>query len=453
MDEQIETLLKQMTLEEKVSLLAGADQWRTVAIPRLGIPSLKMTDGPAGARGDDEPSGPTSASFPCGTALGATWNVELVAAVGRVLAEECRSKAAQLLLAPTVNIQRSPLAGRNFECYSEDPLLSGRLATAYIRGLQSEGVGACIKHFVCNESEYERRSMSSQVSERPLREIYFRPFEMAIHDAKPWSIMSSYNRVNGVFASESTYTLLDILKGEWGFDGMVVSDWWGTYGPDAVKGGLDVEMPGPARWMGHPALEAVRSGAVSEQFIDDKVRRILRTLDRVGLFDHPDRGVEHAIDRLETQSLARQAADEAIVLLKNDRAVLPLDPKIRSIAVIGESAQWALPMGGGSIRVTPHHVVTPLQAIRDRAGESIRVDYALGCAMHRDLPLFDKTWLAGDMTLEYFGNRALKGDPVHTEATSKMELIWVGDTTRHVRLGGILGAPERNFCCSADRQL
>src|SRR5512135_36999 len=188
MDEKIDALLEQMTLEEKLSMLAGADTWLTVPVKRLGIPSIKTTDGPMGARGADDASGPTSACFPCGVALGATWNPELVERVGQALAEETQAKGAHILLAPTVNVHRSPLAGRNFECYSEDPYLIARMATAYITGLQSKGVGACIKHFVCNDSEFERKSIDSIVDERTLREIYLRPFQVALRDAKPWAL-------------------------------------------------------------------------------------------------------------------------------------------------------------------------------------------------------------------------------------------------------------------------
>jgi beta-glucosidase len=261
--EKIEVLMAQMTLEEKISMLAGADFWHTVPINRLGIPSIRVTDGPIGARGTSLQSGVTSACFPCGTALAATWNSEIVKRVGEALAEETKAKGAHILLAPTVNIHRAPLAGRNFECYSEDPYLTARMAIAYITGLQSKGVGACIKHFVCNDAEFERMSMSSEVDERSLREIYLRPFELAIREAKPWSVMSSYNRINGVYASENPYTLLDILKGEWGFDGIVISDWYGSYSPNAARGGLDLEMPGPARWMGDKAMAEVKQGNLS----------------------------------------------------------------------------------------------------------------------------------------------------------------------------------------------
>ncbi len=449
MNSRIEALIEALTPEEKISLLAGADMWRTAAIPRLGIPALKMTDGPIGARGDDAPGGPTSACFPCGAALAATWNPELVERVGRALGAETRAKGAQILLAPTVNIHRSPLAGRNFECYSEDPYLTARLAIAYIRGVQSQGVGACIKHFVCNDSEFERRSISSEVSERPLREIYLRPFQLALREARPWAVMSSYNRVNGVHASENDYLLKEILKGEWGFDGIVMSDWWGTYSRRVVRGGLDLEMPGPARWMGKPAREALRGGAVSAATIDDKVRRLLLTLERTGLFDRPELPAEQGIDRPEHRQLAREAAGEAIVLLKNDRAVLPLDAaSAKSIAVIGANAKWASIMGGGSTRVWPHYVISPLDAIRERVGAE-RAPFAPGAPIHRKLPLFDAHLLARPFTLEYFANRDLSGEPCRVETTVKPELGWNGDplpglqaANFSARLSGTFAVPE-----------
>lgn len=449
MNKDIEALIGQMSLEEKISLLAGADTWRTVAIERLGIPALKTTDGPMGARGEDTPDGPTSACFPCGTALGATWNPELVERVAGALAEEVKSKGAHILLAPTVNIHRSPLAGRNFECYSEDPYLTARMAIAYIRGLQNQGVGACIKHFVCNDSEYERHSMSSQVDERPLREIYMRPFELAIREAKPWAVMSAYNRVNGTFACENDHTLKEILKGEWGFDGLLMSDWLGTYDSNVVKGGLDLEMPGPARWMGTHALEAAKKGEVSQEEIDDKVRRLLRTLLRAGVFENPAPVPELALDKPEHRRLAREAAAKAIVLLKNEKRVLPLDERrLRTIAVIGENAKWASIAGGGSVRVWPHYVVSPLAAIQHRAREAT-VRYALGCSIRKSTPLFDTNWLTGPLILHYFANNELKGEAVHAEKTIKPELVWFGDKASYidpsnfsVRLTGTFAVPE-----------
>ena len=260
MNRNIEALVAEMTLAEKTTLLAGVDMWHTAHLHHLNIPALKVTDGPNGARGADGNQGPSSAAFPVGVAVAATWNTELARRLGAALAAETKAKGAHMLLAPTVNLHRSPLAGRNFETYGEDPYLSGRLASAYIQGLQGEGVGACIKHLVCNDSEFERFTISSDVDERALRELYLTPFRMAIAGAAPWAVMSAYNRVNGTYASEHAYLLRDILKGEWGFDGMVISDWYGTYSGEVAAAGLDLEMPGPARHMG--ANAAARPPAV-----------------------------------------------------------------------------------------------------------------------------------------------------------------------------------------------
>ena len=246
----IENLLSQMTLPEKVSLLAGTNMWYTVPIKRLSIPSLKMTDGPNGARGAGSLTGGVKTTcFPAEISLASTWNTDLVERVGQALADETKMKGAHVLLGPTVNIQRSPLGGRNFECFSEDPYLSARLAVAYITGLQREGVGASIKHYVCNDEEFERYSISSEVRERVMREIYLPPFAAAVREAKPWTVMAAYNLVNGIAASESPLLLTEILRDEWGFDGLVVSDWFESVKSTvaSVNAGLDLEMPGP-RW-------------------------------------------------------------------------------------------------------------------------------------------------------------------------------------------------------------
>lgn len=455
MNKKIKELVEQMTLEEKASMLAGATHWTTVPIERLGIPSIKVTDGPIGARGAQARGGPSSACFPAGIALAATWNTELVRRVGMALGEEVKTKGAHILLAPTVNIHRSPLNGRNFECYSEDPYLSGRMATAYINGVQSQGVGACIKHFVCNDSEFERLTISSEVNERALREIYLPPFRMAIREAKPWAVMSAYNKINGVYASENSYTLIDILKGEWGFDGIVMSDWFGTNSVNIANGGLDLEMPGPARWMGDKVLKAVGAGEVSEDVIDDKVRRLLHTIARAGAFEHPELQPERAVDKPEHRRLAREVAGEAIVLLKNTAGILPLDSeKLNSLAVIGANARWAQILGGGSAHVTPHYVVTPYDGIVNKVGDA-KVGYEIGCTVHKMLPLINPNQLeASDvsqkgLTVQYFDNCDLSGDPVHTEVTDRTELIWFGESAPNVdparfsvRLTGTFTASE-----------
>ncbi|MCB0034285.1 MAG: glycoside hydrolase family 3 C-terminal domain-containing protein, partial [Anaerolineales bacterium] len=454
MEERIQELISQMTLAEKASMLAGADMWRTVPIERLGIPSIQVTDGPNGARGADDNIGATSVCVPCGIALGATWNPELVEEVSGLLAKEVHAKGAHVLLAPTVNIHRTPIAGRNFECYAEDPFLSGRIASAYVNGLQAQKVGACIKHFVCNDQEHLRFMMSSDVTERPLNEIYLEPFRMAIENANPWSIMSGYNRVNGVYASENEVILRDILKGRWAYDGAVVSDWYGTYSDNVPAGGLDLEMPGPARYMDvEKIVAAVQAGELAEAVIDDKVERLLRLISRVGGFEEIERPL---VNTSADQQLARQAATEALVLLKNDGDLLPLDPdKPQKIVLIGENANAVQIMGGGSAQVNPHYIVSPLKAMKARVGEHSSVDYHIGTALHRMPPMIDLDWMmaadeeSAGLTLEYFHNLELAGEPSHVEVVRKTQLSWFGTVNPYVdpanfsmRLTGSLTVPE-----------
>lgn len=429
----LEDLLRQMTLQEKVSMLAGASMWQTVAVERLGIPAIKVSDGPNGARGGGGfGSGVKAACFPAGIALAATWNPELVGRVGQALGQEARTKGARVLLAPTINIHRSPLNGRNFECYSEDPYLSGRMAVAYIQGVQSEGVGATVKHYVCNDSEYQRNSISSEVDERTLREIYLAPFQTAVLEGKPWAIMASYNKINGTFAGENTYTLTDILRKEWEFDGVAMSDWFGTQSTAAaVNAGLDLEMPGPANWRGAKLLQAVEQGEVDEATIDESVRRLLRLIERADAFEHPATGPELAIDRPEHRAVAREAAAEGIVLLKNAHEILPLQSaKLTSLALIGPNAKTARIMAGGSAQVNAHYAITPFEAVVARAGTQVQIGYEPGCTNHKLLPLIEAKLLTTEthehgLMAEYFNNVDLSGTPVARELTDSSELFWM----------------------------
>jgi beta-glucosidase len=436
-EEKINELLSQLTLEEKVALVAGKDMWTTVPIERLGIPQMKVTDGPNGARGADMGGDTTAACFPVGIALGATWNSDLLHEVGVALAAEVKSKGAHVLLGPTVNIHRGVLNGRNFECYSEDPLLSGELAAAYIKGLQSQGVAGCVKHYVGNDSEFERHSMSSDIGERALREIYCRPFQTAVQDAHTWTIMSSYNRVNGTYVSESKLFLRDILKEEWGFDGAVISDWWGSYSHNAAAGGLDLEMPGPARFMGAHLVEMVQKGELDEALIDDKVRRILRTMFRTGVFDQPELQPEFADDRPETRDLIRRAGAEAIVLFKNDNNILPINKeKVHSIAVIGANARWTPIMGGGSAQVAAHYAISHLEGIKGAAGEGVAattaVHYAIGTpTTFKLLPKLDTGW-TNNWTADIFNNYDLEGQPTVSQPARKAEIFPMNDMPAHV---------------------
>lgn len=422
----IDQLLQELTLEEKVSMLAGNDHWTTVPIPRLGIPQLKVTDGPNGARGEKARGGTPAVCFPCGSALAASWNTDLVHEVGRALAAQVKSKGAHILLAPTVNIHRTPVAGRNFECYSEDPYLTGRMAVGYITGLQDEGVGACIKHFVANDQEFQRSSISSEVDERTLHEIYLQPFRTAVAEAQPWAVMSSYNRLNGTYCSEDKALLIDLLKEKWGFDGIVMSDWYGSYSDNAAAGGLDLEMPGKARWMGDNVLEMVRSGQLDESVIDDKIRRLLRTLDRVGA--DGDLQPEMTLNRPEDRALVRRAGGEGIVLLQNRGDVLPL-AGAKTIAVIGANARWTQYQGGGSAHVTVPYAVSPLDGIRAAAGDDADVRYALGCTIHKRLPLIE----GATFTLDYYNDP--NADPVFSDTTDVSQIAWFGDIPGGVKDG------------------
>ncbi|WP_420628154.1 beta-glucosidase H [Candidatus Leptofilum sp.] len=468
MNTKINELLEQLTLAEKASMLAGADMWHTVPVERLDIPVMQVSDGPNGVRGSDDNIGDTSICFPVGVAMGATWNVDLIEQVGAALAAEVHRKGAHVLLAPTVNIHRTPVAGRNFECFAEDPYLSGAIAAAYVNGLQKQGVAACIKHFVANDQEYERFSISAEVAERPLHEIYLEPFRIALQKANPWTIMSAYNKVNGIYASESDPILHDILKGKWGYDGLVISDWYGTYSENVPAGGLDLEMPGPARWMSaERVISAVNAGELDEAVVDDKIRRLLRTLGRVGLF-----GRETTPSTMPDPNLPRAVAAESIVLLKNEGDLLPLNgtrmnaedaekeenprssaKSASKIAVIGENAHWVQIMGGGSSQVNPHRAVSPLAGIQARAGDEWDVAYEVGTLNHKMPSLLEMDWLTAvdgslGLTLSYYHNLELAGEAAHTHVIGKSEVSWFGTvnpfvdpTNFSMRLEGTLSVP------------
>ncbi len=429
---RIEALLGQLTLEEKLSLCAGVDAWHTAAIPRVGIPAIKVTDGPHGARGGTFGEN-TAASFPCGTAMGATWNPELVFETAAAIGQEARSKQARVQLAPTVNIHRHPMAGRNFECYSEDPFLTSRLAVAFVQGVQSQGVAATVKHFVCNDSEFERMTISSEVGERALREIYLPPFEAAVREAGAWAVMTAYNRINGVYAAEHP-ELLSLLKDEWGFDGLVMSDWWGTKSTiPSANAGLDLEMPGPGYHFGKRLAEAVESGEVAESVIDEKVRRLLRLAIRTRAFDEPSGMDEMEDDRPEHRALIRRAATEAMVLLKNDGDLLPLHPERgRLIAVIGPNGDELCGQGGGSSRVEPHHERPFLEALREAVGPGVHVEFEAGCRIQRRTPTLGAHLMRDDglsgVGVEFFDNPDFEGDPVLRRTARRFEFRWLGAT-------------------------
>ncbi|CCX30362.1 Similar to Beta-glucosidase B; acc. no. Q5BFG8 [Pyronema omphalodes CBS 100304] len=411
-----------------VSLLSGQDFWRTRAIPSHQIPALKVTDGPNGARGEYFTDGTPAALFPCGVSLAATWNPELLHRIGQALAAETKARSAQVLLAPTVCLHRSPLGGRNFESFSEDPLLTGKLAAACINGLQSEGVGATVKHFVGNEQETWRMSVDSVIEERPLRELYLKPFEIVVRDAKPWGVMSSYNKVNGVHADMNEFTLQKILRGEWGFDGVVMSDWGGTNSTlESIKAGCDLEMPGPTKIRGEQVLEAINDEKLTVEDIDNCVFRILTWIERCGRFDLPlEELPETSIDTPSTRSLTLEAATEGIVLLKNVSSILPLGPEVRKIALIGPNVQRAISHGGGSASLNPYYQTTPYESLQSSGKEIL---YAPGAETNKWLPLASSCCRtpAGDpgVILEFYKGDQFLGPPAVIQHRLKTDLfLW-----------------------------
>ncbi|GGL77261.1 beta-glucosidase [Wenxinia marina] len=409
-DTDLDSLLDRMTLEEQVSLLSGEDIWSLPAIPRLNIGKLRVTDGPNGARGSGSlVGGVTAAAFPVGIAIGATWDPELAREIGAAIAEEVKSKGAHVSLAPTVNIHRSVTNGRNFECYSEDPELAAQLTAGYVTGLQSGGVAATVKHFAGNESEIERTTINSEIPERALREIYLRPFEAAVKEAGTWAVMSSYNKLNGTYTAENYWLLTEVLRDDWGFDGVVMSDWFGsrTTAP-TVNAGLDLEMPGPTRDRGPQLIAAVEAGEVSRETIRERARNILRLMARTGAL-HDDRPFEErANDRPDDRALIRRAGAEGTVLLKNE-GVLPLAEAPGTVAVIGPNAKVAQIMGGGSAQLNPHYRVSPWDGLVERLGADV-LTYAKGCDNHRWEPLIE-----GGLTIDYFDSTDWTGPAVHSE--------------------------------------
>ena len=423
-----EALLSRLTLDEKVRLTSGASLWRTPDIPERDIPVLKVSDGPNGVRGD---GGVASMGFPVGTTLASTWDVDLGRLVGAAIGIEAKQKDVQVVLGPTVNIHRSPLGGRNFECYSEDPLLTGEMAAGFVAGLQGEGVGACLKHFVCNDSEFERHTISSEVDERTLREIYLRPFEIAVRKSDPWTVMTAYNRINGTYACAADALVNGVLREQWGFDGLVMSDWGGTRGTvESALGGLDLEMPGPARVFGPALLDAVHSGAVDESTVDEKVRRLLNLLEKTGRLQRPTQRAERGEDLGEVRRVARRVAAEGMVLLRNEGQRLPLQPDaIRRLALIGPNVMQYKSMGGGSSTLLSHPLTSPHDAFA-AAFPDAEISVHAGCLAHKYLPAPEQGTLSPDLNLQAQGLRmrlyANEGDdnPVVDRLVSRSTLLF-----------------------------
>ncbi len=381
MRKDIKKLISEMTLEEKAGFCSGIDDWHTMPIERLGIPSIMMTDGPHGVRKEMEnvekgllstPSYP-STCFPTACAVACSWDTALMQRLGEALGDECAASGVSILLGPGVNIKRSPLCGRNFEYYSEDPYLAGKLAAGLINGVQSRGIGTSLKHFAANNQETQRLTTDTIVDERTLREIYLTNFEIPVKEAKPWTLMCAYNRLSGEFCSENKRLLTDILREEWGFDGFVMSDWGAVNErDDGVLAGLDLEMPSGGEDSVNKIIEAVNSGKFSESVLDRTVGRILEKVLKVA----ENRRDNSSYDNTEHHDLARSLAGESMVLLKND-GVLPLERR-GSLAVIGAFAAKPRIQGGGSSHITPTALSVPLDEIKTLAGSGVTVTFCEG---------------------------------------------------------------------------
>lgn len=378
-------LVAQLTLEQKVRLLTGADSWALHGESAVGLRPLITSDGPAGVRGARfDPSNP-STSLPCPVALAATWDEDLVEEIATALGHEARSKGVDVLLAPTMNIIRTPLSGRGFECFSEDPLLTSRIAVAYVRGVQRAGVGATAKHYVANDSETERRSYVARISEGVLRELYLPPFEACVGEAGVFLVMAAYNAVNGPTMTANAILLHDVLKSDWGFTGVVISDWSATTTtvPSALAG-LDLVMPGPNGPWGDKLVAAVRSGAVPEAEIDDKVSRIFSLARRLGGFNG---STAAAVPELVDSDLLAKVTSRSFVLLSNRRGLLPLKKaNVRSLALIGPNAIEPQTQGGGSVRVLPSVRVNLAESLRRALGNATTVTLHQGCLTSATVP-------------------------------------------------------------------
>jgi len=412
-ERRVGSLLSKMTLEEKIDLLGGVDGFFIRGIPRLGLPRLKMADGPMGVRN----FGPSTA-MAAGIGLAATWNTALAERVGTEIGRDARAKGVHFLLGPGVNIYRAPMNGRNFEYFGEDPFLASRIAVGYIKGVQAQGVSATVKHYMGNNSEFDRHNTDSIIDERTMREIYLPVFEAAVKEANVGAIMDSYNLVNGAHLTQNSYLNTDVAKNEWSFRGIIMSDWTSTYdGIAAANAGLDLEMPAGVFMNRQTLLPAIQQGKVTVVTIDDKVRRILRTAIRFGWLDRDQTDLSIPRYNQQGRSVALAAARESQVLLKNEGGLLPLNKrKIRSIAVIGPNAYPAVPVGGGSARVEPFVATSILEGLSNYLGTAVPVYYARGLPSLSEMAeatSFSTEPVNGQPGLraEYFGSNDLQGTP------------------------------------------
>ena len=420
-----EKILKQMTLEEKIDYIGGYEDFYVRAIPRLKVPALKMADGPLGVRNYGD-----STAYPAGIAMAASWDTALVKRVGTGLGSDARARGVHFLLGPGVNIHRAPMCGRNFEYFGEDPYLASRMTVADIEGIQGQGVIATVKHYAGNNQEWDRHDVSSDIDERTLREIYLPTFEYAVREAHVGAIMDSYNLLNGVHLTQNGRLNTDIARGDWGFTGVVMSDWTSTYdGVEAANGGLDLEMPDGKFMNRQTLLAAVKSGAVKEATIDDKVLHIMQTAIAFGFFDREQK-TSTPLNNPESKATALKAAQEGAVLLKNDGGLLPFDRKtIRNVAVIGPNAGTAVTGGGGSSLVHPFAALTPVDAVKALLGPAVNVTYKPGVVLPAEVFKNTKFTTTADgntpgLVAEFFNNGELSGTPALQRTDAHVLFDW-----------------------------
>ncbi len=425
--QRVSDLLSRLTLNQKLELLGGTG-FATKPDPVLGIPELRMSDGPLGVRWNK------STAFPAGICMASTWDTSLISEVGKSIGEELKGKGRDVILGPCVNIARVPMGGRNFESFGEDPYLDSRMAVSYIEGVQSEGVAATVKHFAANNQEFERMFTDVRVSERALNEIYLPAFKAAVKEAGVLCVMAAYNKVNGAYCSENHYLLNQKLKDDWGFNGLVMSDWGAVHSTiPTAQDGLDLEMPFGEYLNPKTLTDAVNSGQVDIKTIDDKISRIFTVMFKLGLFEHQFSPDPDLVNTKQHQLAAYKTAVEGIVLLKNNNNALPLNLKsLKSIAVIGPNAAEARTGGGGSSMVSPVYSVSPLQALKNKLPESVKINFAQGIMLNGDANPIDAKYffLEGKqehgLYAEYFTNKNLEGKPEVTKVDQQINFNWGG---------------------------
>ena len=445
-EQRVDSMLAKLTLEQKVELLSGVDNFSTHAEPQVGLPAMTMSDGPYGVRG----AGPSTA-YANGIGLAASWDPALAERVGEAMGRDARARGIHFLLGPGVNMYRAPQNGRNMEYYGEDPFLAGSMAVGLIDGVQSQGVVATVKHFVANNSEYDRRHLDTHIDERSLHEIYLPAFEMAVKQGHAGAVMSSYNLVNGDYPAENRVLGYDILQKNWGFNGIFMSDWGATSGPGhdwmkAFNAGLDLEMPAPDAFSAEHLLPALRDGKLSQAMLDDKVRRILRTAVRFGFLGRPQKDLSLPLFSLQNDQVALDGALEGLVLLKNDQQLLPLDAShIKTLAVIGPNADPAVASAGGSSHVDTFQAQSILTGITHLLGGKVHVLYSRG--LPSAMEVFKQSAFAAPdgrhgLLKETFSNDAFQGKPASavvdqqidqwkpelwtTPATHRQSIRWSG---------------------------